>query len=162
MSATTTVTYSPPEALKWIQFKSDVAREGAIRRLARSGKTVRHDWKSSITDVAGAVGAYASTAASSMTHTAKNLARYEMDETTLLYRSMGKTTKISFEEIQEIILCGDEATVIHSKGRLKIRPVGYVSSGIVKAPLGWKRNGTEVPFITLIEEIAGRAGLRAP
>jgi hypothetical protein len=162
MSATTTVTYSPPEALKWIQFKSDASKEGASRRLVRSGKTVRQDWKSSVTDVAGAVGAYASTAASSLTHAAKNVARYDLDDTMLTAKTMGKTTKISFEDIQEILLDGDEATIIHSKGNLKIKPIGYVSSGIVKAPLGWRRNGTEVPFATLIEEIAGRAGLRVP
>ena len=43
--------------------------------------------------------------------------------------------------------------------RRTISPVAWMESGAVRVPIGWERNGMEVPYILLIEELAARCGL---
>jgi hypothetical protein len=44
-------------------------------------------------------------------------------------------------------------------GRRTISPVAWMESGAVRVPIGWERNGMEVPYTLLIEELAARCGL---
>ena len=43
--------------------------------------------------------------------------------------------------------------------RRTISPVAWMESGAVRVPIGWERNGMEVPYTLLIEELSARCGL---
>ena len=76
--------------------------------------------------------------------------------TTIASRS-GKIESIAYEAIKGVRIDGDRARLILEKGSVTIRPFAHIVAGRVKVPVGWVRNGMEVPYDLLIEEIAARA-----
>ena len=47
--------------------------------------------------------------------------------------------------------------LVLDRGTLQIKPYAYVVAGKLKVPIGWARNGIEVPYELLIEELSSAA-----
>jgi len=71
----------------------------------------------------------------------------------------GSIKTIPYSRVKQVVLSGERARLMLDKGSVSIKPVAFVLAGRLKVPVGWLRNGIEVPFDLLIEEIAARCGL---
>lgn len=67
--------------------------------------------------------------------------------------------RIPYRTIQRIALEKDVITLKLDHQTIKIRPVVVLSAGKLKVPVGWDRDGQDVPFETLAHEFSGRSGL---
>ena len=70
-----------------------------------------------------------------------------------------KSESVAYKNILEINFEENGYVVVHTQGTITIHPYAYVVSGIAKAPIGWERNGHEVKFEVLIEELCARTSL---
>jgi hypothetical protein len=61
-----------------------------------------------------------------------------------------------YSDVNKIAQEKDRITVTVGQTNLTIRPYAYITAGRVKVPIGWDRNGMEVPFELLVEELAAR------
>jgi hypothetical protein len=66
---------------------------------------------------------------------------------------------VPYSRVKRIEVHGDRATLTLDKGHFTIKPFAYIVAGRAKAPIGWTRNGAEVPYELLIEELAARCRL---
>lgn len=74
-------------------------------------------------------------------------------------RSFRSQKCIPYADVERVVWVGrDRAHVVSGATKLTIKPLAYMVVGRTRVPIGWSRNGLEVPFRTLIEEIAARAG----
>jgi hypothetical protein len=71
----------------------------------------------------------------------------------------GSIKTIPYLRVKQVVLSGERARLMLDKGSVSIKPVAFVVAGRLKVPVGWARNGIEVPFDLLIEELAARCGL---
>lgn len=70
------------------------------------------------------------------------------------------TKEIPFAAIREIeIVKGSEFIVRAGSRTISIKPYAWLEVARHRVPLGWLRDGMEVPFELLAEEIAARAGV---
>jgi hypothetical protein len=71
----------------------------------------------------------------------------------------GSIKTIPYSRVKQVKLAKDRARLMLDKGSISIKPVAFLVAGHLKVPVGWVRNGIEVPFDLLIEELAARCGL---
>ncbi len=64
---------------------------------------------------------------------------------------------IGYTRIEAIELKGDRVHLVLDQGTVVIKPFAHIVAGRVKVPIGWSRNGMEVPYELLIEELSARA-----
>ena len=70
-----------------------------------------------------------------------------------------KKTKEDYSDVESVVhKGGDKFWVVHSGGHVTLKPVAHLVAGAQRVPIGWLRNGMEVDYMTLVEEIAARCG----
>lgn len=67
------------------------------------------------------------------------------------------TKRISYRDIKRIEKSKRGFRIVSGTGGAFIKPYAWLVVSGAKVPIGWERNGMEVPFETLVEEIAARA-----
>ncbi len=154
------VRYRPGDALRWLETGADAQRKSARDKgrsvlssvTAGSTKSI----KEGMSSAAGALfdlgkGAYA------------DLVKRQADAYEIIFSdeefSVSGTTgpKIyRYADVSKISQEKDRITVTMGQTNLTIRPYAYITAGRVKVPIGWNRNGMEVPFELLVEELAAR------
>ncbi|MES1227695.1 MAG: hypothetical protein ABUL72_03435, partial [Armatimonadota bacterium] len=71
-----------------------------------------------------------------------------------------KKVKLDYKEVTAIIhKGGDKFWVEHEGGHVTLKPVAHLVAGQQKVAIGWLRNGMEVDYITLVNEIAARCNV---
>jgi hypothetical protein len=76
--------------------------------------------------------------------------------------SMMRNTPVNYSDVESIKKAPGTKHRYHVKtglSEIKIAPVAWIESGPTRVPIGWERNGFEVPFTLLIEELAARCGI---
>jgi hypothetical protein len=110
----------------------------------------------------------AATAAISMTKGAYgSVVQKQAEETRVDFFDAGfefvdltKRIKVDYSQVRQIVAkAGDRYQVLYNGGSLMVKPVAHLVAGKYRVPVGWRRNGIEVPFLTLIEELSGRCGV---
>jgi hypothetical protein len=71
----------------------------------------------------------------------------------------GSIKTVPYSRVKQGVMTNERARLMLDKGSVSIKPVAWVLAGRLKVPVGWLRNGIEVPYDLLIEEIAARCGL---
>jgi hypothetical protein len=153
------VRYRPGEAVRWLHLGAE-----NIRRTARArGRSVVEPDGAGVTDnlktAAGALYDFGRGAYTDLMHR-----QIEASEYVLLDRHFdivrGTNIKtVLYERVRRVELKGDRAILHLEKGEITIKPFAHVVAGRAKVPVGWVRNGMEVPFELLIEELAARCGV---
>jgi len=69
---------------------------------------------------------------------------------------------VAYERVTGIEIDKDKAVLNLDKGSITIKPFAHLVAGRAKVPIGWSRNGIEVPFELLIEELAARCNVDLP
>lgn len=158
-----TVVYVPSPCIRWLETGAGGLKEQAKgkARDAKSSFADRRYGDTLLSTVSAAVGAGKAALAEIMTKRGEATEyRFERD-----YFELGgffKSVTIPYADVTKIDSVSDSRHRyrLHTKqGQYTISPVAWIESGAVKAPIGWERNGIEVPFALLIEEMAARCGV---
>ncbi len=145
----TTARYRPADVLRWLEMGSQTVRQTPLKPAGPDvtkaifeivGKVVR-EGKGAIAGIAG-----------------KQLEGLEfvLEDLALV----AGNRRIPYSEIRSVE--HEKGTIfhIHATGSpLTIKPYAWLEVAGHRVPIGWLRDGMEVPFELLAEEIAARAGL---
>ena len=154
-----TVRYRPGEAIQWLQTGAANIRKGAQAK----GKAVAN---ATPTDARG-IGQGFATAASALVdlgkgayaellHRQAEASEYVLQDERFDIVTGTSIKSVEYERIRSIKFLNERATLTLDKGTVLIKPFAHLVAGRVKVPVGWTRNGMQVPFELLVEEIAAR------
>ncbi|MBL8065007.1 MAG: hypothetical protein JNM34_04010 [Chthonomonadaceae bacterium] len=151
------VTYRPAEVLHWFEIGS----KEALQRAKGKGSSVSgHGILHGIKVVAGVA---TDLGIGTMTGLAQKKAEdtsFDLSDTYFEVTGLTGRKRISYSEVTEVrSKPHDRAEIVHRSGTLTIKPIAHLVSGRMRVPVGWTRNGMEVPYTVLIEEIAARSGV---
>jgi hypothetical protein len=156
------VRYRPGEAIRWLQTGAENIRKSASDRgksvFSQSGTEQRPLYENLAT-AAGALYDFGKSAYTDLQHRRAEASEYVLQDEHFDIVLGNAIKSIRYKQVAGIRVKGDRATLILDKGQVGIKPYAYVVSGSAKAAVGWVRNGTEVPYELLIEELAARCGV---
>jgi hypothetical protein len=112
-----------------------------------------------IRQAAGALIQYGKGAYADIMHSQAEASEYVLQDEHLDIVRPGAIKTIPYSRIQSVQVKGDKATLTLDRGTVVIKPFAYIVAGRAKVAVGWSRNGMEVPFDLLIDEIAARSDL---
>ena len=154
------VRYRPGDALRWLETGA-----GAHRKSARDKGRAILNAPNGVTALAikegvfNAAGAIADLSRGAYAELVKRQAEsYEIvlsENEFSMSRPTGPRT-FRYEDVTAISQDRDKVTITVGPTALTIKPYAYITTGRVKVPIGWDRNGMEVPYELLVEELAAR------
>lgn len=154
------VRYKPGEAIRWLETGAEDMRKHAKRQGSRVlNRENRHDVRNDLKDVAGALFGFGKSALADLVHRQLQASEYILHEDRMEIVGPTGTRYVPYEEILEMRLKGDRCLVLLDRGKVTIKPHAYIVSGSLKVPVGWQRNGMEVAFEMLLDELSARAGV---
>lgn len=159
------IRYKPGEAIRWLETAADTFRKSAKNKgkdAVDPGRD-RSDFKkvgANVADAAGALFDLGRSAWADMLHRQAEASEYVLQENHFDVVKGGSIKSVEYKRVAEISTKGDSVSVLLDKGSLVIKPYAYIVSGRVKVPVGWSRNGLEVPYELMIEELAARCGVK--
>lgn len=154
------VRYRPGEAIRWLQTGAENIRRGAQAKGRAVVATPVPDAKGlgdSLKGAAGALFEYGRGAYAELMHRQAEASEYVLHEFHFDVARAGNIKTIAYDRIKAVEIDKDRAVLTLDKGSLTIKPFAYLVAGRARVPVGWTRNGIEVPFELLVEELAARA-----
>ncbi|MCW5939433.1 MAG: hypothetical protein KF884_02115 [Fimbriimonadaceae bacterium] len=153
-----TVQYKPAEVLQWFNLGS---REAMTRAKKRGkGALQETDIARGLKEAAGAAFDFGKGAWTDAVHRSVEMTEYVLGDDGFEVVGIGGRKRIAYTDVREVRVQGSErAEIVHSGGSLTVKPVAHLLAGRLKVPVGWLRNGMEVPYALLIEELAARCGV---
>lgn len=152
------IRYRPGEAIRWLQTGAENNRKTASAK----GKAVvrppeeEHKFQQTVKAAAGAVIDFGKGAYTDLLHRQAEASEYILQEKHFDVVHGSTIKSIAYDRVKGISLLGEKATVTLDKGSLTIKPFAHIVAGRIKVPVGWSRNGMEVPYEVLLEELAAR------
>jgi hypothetical protein len=151
--------YKPPDILYWFDTGSDEALETS-RRKGREFSADPKDIKATLKQAAQAAAEFGRGAMADFAWRKLDEICYTLEDESFEAITLTTHRRIAYTNVTGIMADKNDKFVIrHTEGSLVIKPVAHLSSGSVKVPIGWKRNDIEVPYLTLVEELAARSGV---
>lgn len=162
MSYMELVRYRPGEAIRWLQTGAENMRKAAGQRgkgLVTQSGAEQKGIGENVRTAAGALFDFGKSAYAEVVHKQAETVEYVLqDEHFDVVRGASINT-VPYSRIKKISLGGDRVKIFLDKGTMTIKPVAHILAGRLKVPVGWVRNGIEVPFDLLPDELAARCGL---
>lgn len=160
MKHMSTVRYKPGDAIRWLEGGADRIRESSWRKATsvfrREGaRSVGRD----VREVAGALWDAGSATVTEFMRKQADASEYVFGEDALTVSGLTGQRSVPYSSMRKIEMDGDRCLVVLERGSLTIKPFAHLTAGRVRVPIGWNRNGVEVPYELLIEELAARADL---
>ncbi len=156
------VRYRPGEAIRWLQTGAANMRKTAGQRsmsLVRQTGPEQKGFGENVKNAAGALFDYGKSAYTEVIRKQAEGVEYVLQDDHFDVMRGGTIQSVPYERVKQINLTGDRVKLFLEKGTLSIKPVAHVVAGHIKVPVGWSRNGIEVPFELLVQELAARCGL---
>ncbi|MBA3725510.1 MAG: hypothetical protein H0W86_03430 [Armatimonadetes bacterium] len=147
--------YKPADILRWLKIGSQSLRSVDLKPVKRD--------EISLKGVVGAALGKALDIGKATVASAGGWAidrlEYRFHEDRLEMLGAGLPKSILYSEIRSVTSSKRTFQVVYEGGKLTLRPYAWLLVSGVKVPLGWERNGMEVSFELLAEELAARAKL---
>lgn len=154
-------TYKPAEILHWFDTESKrthtVAR-AQTKEIARVANeegifpTIRQAATAALSLGKGAYGTVIQKQAEET--------RYDLFDMGFEFVDLARRVKVDYTQVRQIVAkAGDRYQILYNGGSLTIKPPAHLVAGKYRVPVGWLRNGIEVPYLTLVEEISARSGI---
>ena len=153
------VRYRPGEAIRWLQTGAENIWRGAKAKGKSAIEPHSGTFGQNLKNAAGAIFDYGKGAYADMLHRQADASEYVLLETHFDVVRGSAIKTVDYSRVKKIELKGDRATLTLDAGNLSIKPFAHIVSGRAKVPVGWTRNGMEVPYELLIEELAARCGV---
>jgi len=154
------VRYRPGEAIRWLQTGAENIRRGAQAKgkaAATAGAVDARAFGENLKNAAGAVLDYGKGAYADLMHKQAEASEYVLHDDYFDIVRGSNIKTITYEQVKSIEYEKDRATLNLDKGtQVLIKPFAHLVAGRARVPVGWSRNGIEVPFELLIEELAAR------
>lgn len=154
------VRYTPGEAIRWLEFGAESYRDSAKKQGV---SLVRREGERSIgkdlTDVFGTLVKAGKGTIAELLHQQYEATEYTFDEDQFEFSKGTQRKSVRYTDVKKIKRHGEKVTVVLAQGSVNINPYAHIVAGAVKVPIGWQRNGIEVPYELLIEELAARCRL---
>lgn len=153
------VRYRPGEAMRWLELGAQNERKSAAKKgrslVRREGhRTIQRD----IGQAAGALIDMGKSAWTDLIALQANASEYVFhDDAFEIVKATG-VKRVPYSEITGLYLDGDHLIVELEKGSVTIKPHAHIVAGRVRVPIGWSRNGLEVPYELMIDELSARCG----
>lgn len=152
------IRYKPGEAIRWLETGAQDKLKNAKRKgksvVRREGeRTIGRDLK----EVAGAMMELGKSAMADLIHKQAEATEYVLFEDHFEARTGSRVKSIAYQDVEHIYYRqNDKVTLELDQGGISIQPVAHLVAGRVKVPVGWQRNGLEVPYELLIDELSAR------
>lgn len=155
-----TIRYRPGDALRWLE----IGAKETYKRAARQGASViRREGERGIgRDIMQTAGALLDAGKGALTdfmHRQAEASEYAFSDDALEVITGRNVKSYPYAKVQYIRRSGDRIVVALDQGSVTIKPFAYIVAGKLRVPLGWDRNGMEVPYEMLAEELAARVGV---
>ncbi|MBX3097137.1 MAG: hypothetical protein KF812_09765 [Fimbriimonadaceae bacterium] len=148
------VYYRPAAALRWLGYKS------AERPTERKPAPTPDDIGKRVKKAAEVMWGVGKGAMEDMDKRQAEGVGYTLTDSHVEFASVTGTRRIAYKSIENIfVIENDRYLIEYEGGRHTVKPAAHLVAGRKRVPVGWDRNGTEVPYHLLIEEIAARAGV---
>ncbi|MCX7799435.1 MAG: hypothetical protein N2109_03730 [Fimbriimonadales bacterium] len=156
-----TVRYRPGEVLQWLEVGAVQFRRNA--RDKGSEALRRHEDAPVSANLRAAAEAAVDLGKGALAELARLKAErteYILGEHSFEAVQAGRLRSIRYDAVQSIVQKGDTYHLHLANGRsLAIRPPAHLLVGRLKVPVGWIRNGLQVPYSVLADELAARCGV---
>ena len=152
------VTYTPAEVLHCSGAGARQARASAKKK----GQSVLQDGDlaKGLRSVAGAAADLGKLALTDLVQRQAEVTSVEFFDDAFEVVGFTNRKRIAYTEVQQIRAMGqDRFEVVYRSGSVVLKPVAHLVAGRLKVPVGWVRNGMEVPYSTLLDELTGRCGV---
>jgi len=157
------VRYAPGEAIRWLQTGADSSRKQARdkgRAIIRSVQNVeQRALGKNVLTAAGALLEIGKSAWTDLLHAQAAAGEFLLEQESFSVIRAGASRDVPYKDVRAIQMKGDRCRLVLASGSVSIKPYAYIVAGRVKVPVGWNRNGLEVPFEMLIDELAARCGV---
>lgn len=155
------VRYKPGEAIRWLEMGAEDFRKSAQRKskslVRREGeRTIGQD----VRDVAGALVGIGKGAIAELLHKQADASEYVLHDDHIEIITPTRIRSIRYSAVQAIRMRGERASVVLDQGSITIKPHAHIVSGKLRVPVGWTRNGMEVPYEVLLDELSARCDVR--
>jgi len=151
------VRYKPGEAVRWLDAG---AKDMLVRAKQKGGSAlaggISRQVPKDIASVATAVFDAGKSALAELMHRQAEATEYVLDERGLEVVRLGSLKFLSYSSVRSISQKGDEYMIKSDTGTVRIKPHAYIVSGRIRVPIGWDRNGIEVAYGVLADELAAR------
>lgn len=139
-------------------MRRDAARKGRslVRREGR--RTLGAD----IADTAGAIFDIGRSALAELAHMQARASEYVLGEHGFTVKRAGSEATYRYSDVKAIETKGDRMKLILENGSVTVKPHAYIVSGRVRVPVGWSRNGIEVAYDILLDELSARCERAGP
>jgi hypothetical protein len=156
------VRYRPGEAIKWLQAGAENMRKAATakgRGVVRQTGVDQRPMGENVKTAAGAIFDFGKSAYADAVHRQAESSEYVLQPDRFDVVHGSTIRSIPYERVKQSTLSDDRARLTLDKGSLVIKPFAHIVAGRLRVPVGWNRNGMEVPFELLIQELAARCNL---
>ena len=152
------VTYLPADIVRWLGKNAKQDRKSVVKKaLAVPQKALD---KGIVPGVRGAVDAafgIGKQALGDLSTVKAEETLYHLFEEGFEAVGLMKKVKLDYRQVTGIVCKGgDKYWIEHEGGHISIKPVAHLVAGQQKVAIGWLRNGMEVDYRLLVEEIAAR------
>jgi hypothetical protein len=158
------VIYTPSQCIRWLEMGAGGLKETAKgeARKAKEGfqeRNIGDAVRKSVSAALQAARGYLAELAGKKGEATE----YRLYEERVELVSLLKTTTLEYADVRSI--AKSEGTryryvLATSHGDQVISPVAWITAGSARVPIGWERNGIEVPYMVLVEELAARCAVR--
>jgi hypothetical protein len=153
------IRYKPGEAIRWLETGAEANRKSAKQK----GREVFAPGVPAGAKLGQGVGAlidFGRGAWTDIVHKQAEASEYVLQEDRFDVVSGNSIKTVPYLEVKKITIKAEKATVtLHRGSTMTIKPYAYITAGRVRVPVGWMRNGMEVPYDLLIEELSARCGV---
>lgn len=152
-------TYRPADIVRWLEVGQTTGAPTPVR-LPIPATVTKEEWSNRVRTVVESALTAGKGALDQVQRKHVEETAYILLNDALEYNGLTKTKRIPYVKVKAICDLGsDRYRIDHEGGSLEIKPVAHLVSGRIRVPVGWIRNGTEVPYSLLIEELAARCGV---
>ncbi len=154
------VRYKPGEGIRWLElgaqeWKKSAKKKGKNLVKRDGGRNLGED----VRDAASLLMGMGKGALADLIHRQAEASEYVFQDEVLEILTSGKIRSVPYGSVKSIRMSGDKVTLRIDHGSVTIKPHAYILSGRLKVPIGWQRNGIEVPYEIMLDELAARCNL---
>lgn len=150
--------YRPAEVLHWLGYGSEEVKDRASKRgqqaLRDAGDRRFFD---GVKGAAGAVLDLGRTAYVDLLRKKMTQEEYVLEDDHFIAAGLTSRRRFLYGDVRTIKAMGGDRFVVEGDDfKVTIRPIAHLVSGRYRVPIGWVRNGMEVPYGMLVDELAAR------